>query len=67
MKTLLLLILINNPNGSQHIQTRMVLPESTCLDIEAAIWEGTSPVVGHDSDGKEINLIDAACVPLGSE
>lgn len=61
MKTLILLILLNDPSGSQLIQSATELPEPVCLQMQQSIWNGSSPVIGHDDMG-DIPAIDAACV-----
>lgn len=62
MKTLVLLLILNNPDGSwREIEVARGLSESQCLPMQAAVWNSGSPVAYRDAQGP-VPVLDAACV-----
>ena len=63
MKTLVLLLLLNQPDGSQ-IEIRLnsdLMTREDCERAAEAIWNVPGPVAYVDAEGP-VPLIDAACV-----
>lgn len=65
MKTLVLLLLLNNPDGSQEIVSRSLpMVAAECDALQRAVWampETVNPVQFMDEDGPA-QRFDAACV-----
>lgn len=62
MKSLILLLLLNQPDGSQlEIALLRNLDAATCNRMAAEIWSAPQEIIGHDEYGPIPN-IDAACV-----
>lgn len=65
MKTLVLLLLLNNPDGSQEVVSRSVpMVAAECDTLQRAVWampESANPVQFIDENGPAQRL-DAACV-----
>ena len=65
MKTLVLLLLLNNPDGTQETVARSLpMVAAECDALQRAVWampESTNPVQFVDENGPAQRL-DAACV-----
>lgn len=62
MKTLILLLIINLPNGeSQEIAVARGLDRPTCDAMAKSVWDAGSPVAYYDDQGA-VPALDAACV-----
>lgn len=59
---LVFLLLANDLSGAQHVRAAVVMPEASCLVLQAAVWAEPSPTVYRDEAGA-LPALDAACVP----
>lgn len=62
MKTLIFLLLLNQPNGTQtEIVVARDLSYAQCDVMQRSVWDAGSETIGEDAEGP-IPAIDAACV-----
>jgi hypothetical protein len=62
MKTLLFVILLNLPNGSQQeVVVARDLDFATCDRMQRAIWDAPTEAAYVDAEGP-VPLVDAACM-----
>lgn len=63
MCDLILVLLLNLPNGEQIEQSRIRMDAVSCLIMQEAVWNGPNEVAYIDEFGPA-PIIDAACIPV---
>lgn len=66
MKTLILVLLINHPNGQQDVAMRYELPAPQCLSMQAAIWESNPGTMVWAGETDLVSPVDAMCEPVNN-
>ena len=63
MKPLLLILILNLPNGQQTEVSLSTMDARDCLEVMHDIWTAETSVAYIDETGTAWRTVDAACLP----
>ena len=63
MNQLLLILILNFPNGQQTEISLSTMKERECLEVMHDIWAAKTSIAYIDETGTEWRTVDAACLP----